>query len=308
MITNEHSLILIVDDDLINIEILNAVLEEEYDIIFATSGKQALELARKYQPDLILLDVIMPSMDGYAVCEYLKADKKTSSIPVIFITGLADMEAEIKGLQVGAIDYVTKPINPPIVQMRVRNHIELQRARKSLKHLSITDALTDLSNRRHFDEVLQNEFNRLSRLHHPLSLIMLDVDFFKKFNDGYGHLVGDNCLKQVAYTIRGSLQRPADFAARYGGEEFACILPNTDSAGAIAIAEKIRTNIEQLDIPHRNSAVSDHVTISLGVFTAYSYANTSPSEIIAKTDQQLYRAKEAGRNRFCFGELLENEG
>lgn len=306
MSNTETSLILIVDDNLINIEILNAVLEDEYDIIFATTGRQALDLAKKYQPDLILLDVIMPGMDGYDVCEYLKIDKKTANIPVIFITGLSDMEAEIKGLQVGAIDYVTKPINPPVVQMRVHNHIELQRARNSLKHLSITDGLTDLSNRRHFDEVLQNEFNRLSRLHHPLSVVMLDVDFFKKFNDGYGHLLGDRCLKQVASTIRGSLQRPADFAARYGGEEFACILPNTDSKGAIAIADKIRINIENLNIPHRNSPVADHVTISLGVFTVSAYSQICPSEIVAKADQLLYQAKENGRNQICYGEMVKN--
>lgn len=306
MSNNETSLILIVDDDLINIEILNAVLEDEYDIIFAASGNQAIALAREYQPDLILLDVIMPGMDGYNVCEYLKTDSKTSSIPIIFITGLSDMDAEIKGLQVGAIDYVTKPINPPVVRMRVHNHIELQRARKSLKHLSITDALTDLANRRHFDEVLQTEFNRLSRLRHPLSLVMLDVDFFKKFNDGYGHLEGDNCLKQVAKTIRHSLQRPADFAARYGGEEFSCILPNTDLKGAVAIADKIRINIEELDIPHRNSSVAEHVTISVGVFTVNSYSKTCPNEIVEKADQQLYRAKETGRNRICFAEMTEN--
>jgi diguanylate cyclase (GGDEF)-like protein len=303
---DEKSLILIVDDDLINIEILNAVLEDEYDIIFATNGRQAIELAKKHLPDLVLLDVIMPGMDGYQVCEYLKSDDGTANIPVIFITGLNDMQAEIRGLQVGAIDYVTKPINPPIVQMRVRNHIELQRARNSLKYLAITDGLTDLANRRHFDEVLQNEFNRLSRLHHPLSLIMLDVDFFKKFNDGYGHVVGDNCLKQVAYTIRGSLQRPADFAARYGGEEFACILPNTDLDGALAIAERIRTNIENLDIPHRNSLISDHITVSLGVCTVSSYLETCPSEVITKADQQLYRAKESGRNQICFAQMPKN--
>ena len=173
--------------------------------------------------------------------------------------------------------------------------------------MSITDALTDLSNRRHFDEVLQNEFNRLSRLHHPLSVVMLDVDFFKKFNDGYGHLVGDSCLKQVAYTIRGSLQRPADFAARYGGEEFACILPNTDSAGAVAIADKIRTNIEQLNIPHRNSPVADHVTASIGVFTVCAYSKVCPSEIVARADEQLYQAKENGRNQVCCGEMMEHE-
>ena len=307
MNNDKTSLILIVDDDAINIEILNDVLEEEYEIIFATHGQQALELAKKYQPDLILLDVIMPEMDGYAVCEQLKKETKTNSIPVIFITGLSDMAAEIRGLQVGAIDYVTKPINPPIVQMRVRNHIELQQARKSLKYLSITDGLTELSNRRHFDEVLQNEFNRLSRLCHPLSLIMLDVDFFKKFNDNYGHISGDGCLKKVAQVIRDSLQRSSDFAARYGGEEFACILPNTDSEGAIKIANKIRLTIERLNIPHCGSLISNRVTVSLGVLTVLGYTKTSPHEIIARADAQLYRAKETGRNRFCFDKMIPHE-
>lgn len=305
---NNKSLVLIVDDDVINLEILKAALENEYEIIFATSGKQALELAKKCLPDLILLDVIMPVMNGYEVCESLKADDSTTSIPVIFITGLKnDMQAEIRGLEVGAIDYITKPINPPIVQMRVRNHIELQRARNHLKHLAVTDSLTDLANRRHFDEVLQQEFNRMSRLRHPLSLIMLDVDFFKKFNDTYGHLEGDNCLKQVAYTIRGSLHRPADFAARYGGEEFACILPDTDLKGALAIAEQVRCNIDNLNIPHQNSGVSDHVTASLGVFTVSEYAKTCPTEILSWADQQLYHAKATGRNRICFNEIMEYE-
>jgi diguanylate cyclase (GGDEF)-like protein len=246
-------------------------------------------------------------MDGFEVCKQLKENSGTASIPVIFITGLNDTQAEVKGLQVGAIDYVTKPINPPIVQMRVRNHIELQRARNHLKRLAVTDGLTDLANRRRFDEVLQNELNRHSRLQSPLSLIMLDVDFFKNFNDGYGHVVGDNCLKQVAYTIRNTLHRPADFAARYGGEEFSCILPDTDQSGAIIIAEKIRNNIENLNIPHRNSLISDYVTASLGVLTVPACSRTSPGEIVALTDRQLYLAKEKGRNQICFSEMPQNE-
>jgi diguanylate cyclase (GGDEF)-like protein len=171
----------------------------------------------------------------------------------------------------------------------------------------VTDGLTDLSNRRHFDEVLQNEFNRLSRAGHPLSLIMLDVDFFKNFNDSYGHVLGDNCLKEVAYTLRGSLHRPMDFAARYGGEEFACILPDTEHKGAIVIAEQIRLNIENLKIPHRKSTVADHITVSIGVFTVFSYSKTCPSEILTRADQQLYRAKQGGRNRICFNEIPTNE-
>lgn len=307
MINRDTSLILIVDDDLSNIEIMNAALESEYEIIFATSGKQAIEITRKYAPDLILLDVMMPVMDGYKVCECLKADINTSGIPIIFVTALKDdMQAEIKGLQVGAIDYITKPINPPVVQMRVRNHIELQCARKKLRHLAVTDSLTDLSNRRHFDEILQSELNRLSRLHHPLSLIMLDVDFFKNFNDIHGHVMGDACLKRVAYTIKESLHRVADFAARYGGEEFACILPNTELIGAVAIAEQIRVNIEGLKIPHGASQVSDYVTASLGVFTISGYFK-SLNETVELADKQLYKAKENGRNRVCFAELLKND-
>jgi diguanylate cyclase (GGDEF)-like protein len=307
MINRDTSLILIVDDDLPNIEIMNAALENDYEIIFATNGKQAIEIAKKYQPDLILLDVMMPVMNGYKVCEYLKANPNTSSIPIIFVTALKDdMQAEIKGLQAGAIDYITKPINPPVVQMRVRNHIELQNARKKLRHLAVTDSLTDLSNRRHFDEILQSELNRLSRLHHPLSLIMLDVDFFKNFNDIYGHVVGDSCLKRVACTIKESLHRVADFPARYGGEEFACILPNTELIGAVAIAEQIRVNIENLKIPHQGSTISQYVTASLGVFTIAGYFK-SMSEIIELADKQLYKAKENGRNQISFEELLKHD-
>jgi diguanylate cyclase (GGDEF)-like protein len=297
MIKNETSLILIVDDEPIYIEALNEVLEEKYDVIFATSGPQAIELAKKSHPDLVLLDVMMPQMDGYEVCHRLKGDLSTAGIPVIFITGLNDMEAEVKGLEVGAIDYITKPISPPIVQMRVHNHIELKRARDSLTRLAVTDSLTDLANRRRFDEVLQSESSRLFRLEQPLSLIMLDVDFFKKFNDTYGHVIGDSCLQQVAYTIRGSLHRPADLAARYGGEEFACILPNTDKEGAITIAERVRANVEALNIPHQTSAIADHVTISLGVITINPVSNICLSEIIKQADNYLYLAKQNGRNQ-----------
>lgn len=303
---NETSRILIVDDDEISSEVLNSVLRDEYDIIFANCGQQALDLAKQCLPDLVLLDVVMPTMNGYEVCEYLKADNSTASIPVIFITGQNNTQAEIRGLQAGAIDYVTKPFNPLMVKVRVRNHIELQRARNYLKHLAVTDSLTDLANRRCFDEVLKTEFCRSSRLQHPLSLIMLDVDHFKNFNDAYGHVMGDSCLKQIAYTIRGSLNRPADFVARYGGEEFACVLPNTDLRGAVAIAEKIRTNIEQLNIPHKNSTAADYVTISLGVFTIVDYSKSFLSEMVAKADRLLYRAKENGRNQVCFKPIRDH--
>lgn len=300
MTQKKPSRILIVDDDQANIEVLNEVLEADYEVIFSTSGWQAIELARTAKPHLILLDIVMPGIDGYGVCKRLKADNETANIPVIFVTELSDIQAELKGLEAGAIDYISKPISPPVVQMRVRNHIALKQARDSLAQLAVTDSLTGISNRRHFDEVLQLECERLFRLQKPLSLVMIDIDYFKKFNDAYGHVIGDSCLIRVAETIRNNLLRPADLVARYGGEEFSCILPHTDQAGAIAIAERIRTSIQALEIPHEASNAANVVTISLGVFTGVSGLNNQPSEVIRLADKQLYQAKLKGRNRVCY--------
>lgn len=294
------SVILIVDDALENIEILKEILKHEYKVIFTTNGAEALTLAVKEKPDLILLDVMMPGINGYEVCQQLKANSLTADIPVMFVTGRASMEAEVKGLEVGAIDYVTKPINPRIVKIRIRNLIELKNAHDSLMQMAVTDSLTGLSNRRYFDEVLRFENNRLARLHQPLSLILLDVDHFKNFNDEYGHVLGDHCLQQVAQVIKSCLHRSVDVAARYGGEEFACILPNMQQNAAIAIAEHIRKAVEMLHIPHHASETAKHVTISSGVFTVICSADAPPSDILKDTDNQLYRAKKSGRNQVCF--------
>ena len=296
---NKRSTVMIIDDDLANIQILNAILEDDYDILFAKDGPSALNLVKQAQPDVILLDVVMPEMDGYEVCRHLKTDSETHAIPVIFVTELNDIGAELKGLKVGAIDYITKPVSPPIVQMRVKNHIELKQARDSLALLAITDTLTGLANRRHFDTILMMECERLVRNHEPLSLLILDIDYFKRFNDQYGHVAGDECLKKVGQTIKSCLLRPADLAARYGGEEFACILPYTLKEGAIILAERIRTTVAAINF--QNDATQDDifVTVSLGVVTGLFKPDCSPTQIIELADKELYRAKKQGRNCVC---------
>lgn len=293
----ERPTILVVDDETMNIELLADLLEDDYDVSFATGGEQALALAAGERPDLILLDVLMPGMDGYDVCTRLKQDVVTAGIPVIFVTALGDTEAETRGLDLGAVDYVTKPISPGIVRARIRNHIELKRARDTLARLATTDGLTGLANRRAFDDRLATEHRRLGRSGGELSLILLDIDHFKLFNDTYGHLAGDDCLRQVGRALQGVVRRPADLAARYGGEEFACILPETAAVGALAIAEQIRTAISALNIPHAASRTAGHVTASLGVVTVSCAPDQAVGDIIKAADAGLYRAKEAGRDQ-----------
>ncbi|CAH1656865.1 MAG: diguanylate cyclase [Chelatococcus sp.] len=289
--------ILIVDDEISNIEIINATLEDDYEISFALSGEQALEAARLILPDLILLDVLMPGMDGFEVCRRLKADSLLADVPVIFTTGLGDTDHEVQGLELGAIDYVTKPIHPVILRARVGNHIELKRMRDQLAEMALTDALTGLSNRRRMENTLTGAIARLAGSGDWLSLVMLDIDFFKEFNDTYGHLEGDRCIAMIAAALRRALKRASDLPARYGGEEFACVLPGADAEIASAVAEDIRSRIASLDIPHESSLVSPFVTVSIGVATARCEQGMSPDLWIAKADDQLYLSKADGRNR-----------
>jgi diguanylate cyclase (GGDEF)-like protein len=289
--------ILIVDDMPANIEILNEMLGVDYEVLFATSGTEALEIAVNQLPDLVLLDITMPGMDGYEVCRRLKADSRTKSIPVIYITARTNEDDQARGLDAGAIDYIIKPISPLIIKSRVRNHLELKQYRDLLENLSATDGLTGIPNRRRFDEFLNNEWQRAIRNKSPLSLILMDIDFFKAYNDRYGHLAGDDCLRQVATTLTGSLHRPADLAARYGGEEFACVLPETDIDGAMTVAEQLRENIDGLNITHASSGVSEHVTLSYGVASMVPVEGQSYSDLIKHADEILYYVKRNGRNQ-----------
>jgi diguanylate cyclase (GGDEF)-like protein len=293
---NKRSLILIVDDDVGNIEVLNAVLEDDYETCFATSGEEAIRIALEVLPDLILLDVLMPGIDGYEVCRRLKADFLVADVPVIFVTGLGDQEAEVRGLLLGAIDYVTKPISPAVVRARVRNHLDLKRMRDELAEVAVTDALTGLSNRRRLEQLLKVETARLVRTAGFLSVIMLDIDFFKQFNDTYGHPAGDRCIVMIAAALNRAVRRAADLTARYGGEEFTCVLPSTEHEAAMDVARNIRDQVHALGIPHTGSAVGTYVTVSVGVATAPCMPGMAPELWIQTADHQLYLAKAAGRN------------
>lgn len=288
--------VLIVDDMPSNIEILEGVLGDDYEVLFATNGKDALDIAASQNPDLILLDIVIPDMDGYEVCARLKANTRTQDIPVIFVTAMDQEEDESKGLNAGVIDYITKPIRPAIVKARVHNHLELKRYRDSLKTLSMMDGLTGIPNRRQFDQALENEWRRARRNQAPLALLMMDIDFFKAFNDHYGHLAGDDCLRQLAKGLADILRRPADLVARYGGEEFVALLPETNTEGALDAAVRIQAKLKQLNIPHAHSSVANCVTLSIGVASVIPTDTLTVVDLIKSADDCLYAAKKSGRN------------
>ncbi|WP_291322834.1 diguanylate cyclase [Desulfonatronospira sp.] len=292
--------ILVVDDEPSNVELIAGVFENVHDVQFALSGRKALELAASNPPDVILLDILLPEMDGYQILEHLKNDQHTADIPVIFITSLGDTEAETRGLEAGARDYITKPINSSVLKVRVKNQMELKRSRDQLARMAHSDGLTGLANRNRFYEILKQEHARHMRSGKLMGIIMLDIDYFKLFNDTYGHVQGDECLRRVAEAIASGLQRSTDLAARYGGEEFACILPEvTSQEGIFKVAQRIQQNVSDLQILHAQSEVSDHVTISQGLVITCCTADTTLEYLVSLADQELYRAKQQGRNRIC---------
>ncbi len=294
----DRTRILIVDDIPMNIKVLGEALRKEYAVSLATSGSKALEIASAQpQPDLILLDIMMPDMDGYEVCRRLKSDARTHAIPIIFVTAKTAMVDEVRGFDLGAVDYISKPFSIPIVMARVKTHLELKRKSDLLEQLTCTDALTNIANRRRLDESLQQEWNRQRRSAAPLSVIFADIDYFKRFNDHYGHQAGDECLMRVAAIFKDSLARSTDFIARYGGEEFVALLPETETKAAMAMAEKMRAHVEQAAIPHTASEIADHVTLSLGVVTAIPTSDDQPEQLLQQADDALYAAKAGGRNR-----------
>ncbi|MCW8881077.1 MAG: diguanylate cyclase [Sedimenticola sp.] len=289
--------VLIIDDSPINIEHLAQVLKPDYNIKVANSGPSGLQVARQQRPDLILLDIVMPEMDGYKVCRNLKADDATRKIPIIFITTKNETEDETRGLSIGAVDYITKPFRGPIVKARVKTHIQLKHNSDLLEKLALIDGLTNLPNRRRFEQILKREWGRSRRAQKPLSLIMLDIDHFKEFNDHYGHLAGDGCLNRVAQALTVPLKRPADSIFRFGGEEFIAVLPETDHAVAMKLAEELRVQVSKLLITHAyNNSNSPYISISLGVSTTVPNSRNSPTELLESADRLLYSAKNAGRN------------
>ena len=294
--------ILIIDDAITNIKVLGSTLRSDYKILFSLDAQEGLNSAMANQPNLILLDILMPGMDGYEACRRLKADERTKDIPVIFITSRTGEEDEAKGFEAGGVDYITKPFSPVITKARIKMHLELKKNRDLLAGLLVLDALTNISNRRRFDEYLTLAWGFAVRDSKPISLIMIDIDYFKKFNDNYGHQAGDSCLTKVASALASSLKRSTDLAARYGGEEFACILPNTDMEGAMETAESLRERIMSLNIPHAYSSAGNCVTISQGVASLMPSMDIPLSDILKIADVALYKAKENGRNRIFHGD------
>lgn len=288
--------VLVVDDQPTNLQALYHALQGEHTVLAATRGSAALQIAREKQPDLILLDVVMPEMDGHEVCQRLKAEVATRDIPIIFVTGHTDAEAEATGLGLGAVDFIAKPFNPAVVRARVRTHLTLKRQADQLRGWVYIDGLTGTHNRRHFDEQLLAEWGRCRREGQPLSVLMIDVDHFKRFNDTHGHARGDLCLRSVARSLGGGLQRSTDQLFRYGGEEFVCLLPNTDAAGAGVVAEHLRRQVENLMLEPPPGNAPSHVTVSIGVGTLHT-GHADAEALVREADQNLYQAKAAGRNR-----------
>lgn len=291
--------LLIVDDQPTNIRVLHELFREDCDVFMATSGEQAISVCQAQLPDLILLDVVMEGMDGHEVCRRLKVDPVTQGIPIIFITAQQQESDEVLGLELGAVDFITKPINTIIVRARVRTHLTLKLQSDLLRSMALMDGLTGVANRRKFNEDILADWRLCFREQKPLSLILVDVDYFKRYNDRYGHQAGDDCLKSVAQTLSETVRRPYDLVARYGGEEFACVLPNTVLSGAVEIAERMQERVRTLGIEHSASDVDSVVTISLGVATLTPTRDLDFQALIEAADKQLYEAKSAGRARVC---------
>ncbi|GAA6205839.1 MULTISPECIES: diguanylate cyclase [Thalassotalea] len=295
--------VLIVDDEKANRKILKELLQDEATIIFAKNGAQAVELARKHLPDLMLLDVIMPDRSGFEVIEEIKSDKKTMNISVIFVTGLANSDDEERGFDLGGCDYIYKPFKANIVIARVMMHLELIKQRKMLNEVAHLDALTGISNRRRMDIVLADELAANKRDHKKLAVALIDVDYFKHYNDHYGHGAGDAALKKVATSFREVLQRPRDFVARYGGEEFLIILPDSNIEGTQLIINNVMKALAEKAIKHEYSLASEFLTISIGAVIVESDQSITPADVLAKADKLLYQAKENGRNQLVIESL-----
>lgn len=306
--------ILLVDDNPEMIRLLASMLEETATLRFATNGLTALALIRQTPPDLVLLDAEMPGISGYEVCNVIKSDPRLADIPIIFITAHHGTEFELKGLDAGAADFIAKPISRALLLARVRTQLRVKRLTDELRQMATTDALTQVQNRRCFDEALNGEWRRSWRNHEAISLILLDIDHFKLYNDFYGHPAGDECLRSIGHVLRQISMRPADLVARYGGEEFVLLLPQTTKEGAIHLAHRILSGVKNLCIPHQASLTASHVTVSIGIgffngppeiHTPFGRSSTSmmddlsieinASKLLLSADKALYSAKHAGR-------------
>ena len=289
--------VLIIDDHETIVMTLEKILRHDYTIFAALNGPDGIRLAKKYLPDVILLDILMLDMDGYTVLTELKKSDITKHIPVIFLTALTSDADEEKGLLLGAVDYIAKPFSPSIVKLRLNSQIKILNQIRTIEKLSLSDQLTGLPNRRAFEERIKIEWARAIREKNPISILITDIDKFKDYNDTYGHLQGDAVLKAIGKAFSGVIKRAADFIARWGGEEFIIVLPNTNSAGALDIAEQIRKSAEAAKIPCSNGVITN-ITVSIGV-NSREPPSGKLNDFFQGADIALYDAKRKGRNCVC---------
>lgn len=293
--------ILIVDDSLLQATQLKALIDDEYDVAIAQTGEEGLRRASEEDFSLILLDVIMPEMDGFTLLKLLQEEIITQNVPVILITSLSDVVHEQRGLILGAVDYITKPFNPLIVKARINTHVKLYRYRRQVEDQSMTDQLTGIANRRKYDGYSVTKWHEAARMQVPFSICMFDIDNFKVYNDTFGHPAGDKVIASVAKTIASYLKRSTDFLARYGGEEFVALFMGESSGMVFEHLKKIRQAIEDLHIPH-NPTVSEWVTVSVGGVTVVPPADGNYAFFLKVADTMLYDAKRHGRNRVVWAD------
>lgn len=288
--------ILAIDDSPVQAQLLKRILQEQYEVTTCLTAQDGMDAALKGEYSLILLDVIMPDMDGFAVLKALKEASKTKHTPVIMITGLTDVQNEEKGLVLGAVDYITKPFYPLIVKARVDTHIKLFHYQEQMRSQAMVDELTGVANRRSYEENSLLRWRDAIRLGLAFSVCMMDIDKFKVYNDTFGHPAGDRVLATVAKTASMCLRRSTDFFARYGGEEFVAIVVGHDANNAHKHMEQVRQAVEDLHIPH-NPTVSKWVTLSMGGVTVMPKEGDSFGTYLKIADTMLYDAKRFGRNQ-----------
>ncbi len=290
------ALILIVEDEPVNSAVLQALLSELYHTDTVFSGEEALEYCKTKEPDLILLDLMMPGIGGLETCKAIKANSDIAHIPVIFITSRSSDEDQNQCWEAGCVDFVSKPINGATLRNRVHSHLRLKMQTDALWRMSYLDGLTGAYNRHLLDDALPKLFRSSKRNDTAFALLMIDVDRFKLYNDTYGHLSGDDCLKKICNTINSVLHRPTDVLLRYGGEEFLCLLPDTDSVGAQLVAQHVLEGVRDAKIPHTGSEF-DIVTVSIGLTSVPANTEESQTVWLERADSALYQAKCDGRNR-----------